>query len=74
MSDNIRINFDITKKMNDDLTKLLPRGLKSEIYRGLLRLLIRDLKKKGFVKVIGPITEDTATITTVHSVNTSSEE
>ncbi len=58
----IRLNVEVPKSLNDRVNALLPRGTKSEVVRGLLRMLARDLGRPGGIIVLEPILNDTATI------------
>ena len=58
----IRLNVEVPKSLNDKVNSLLPRGTKSEVVRGLLRMLARDLARPGGIITLEPLLNDTATV------------
>lgn len=60
-TEHIRLNVDIPLTVNAEINKFLPKGVKSEVVRCMMRMLLRDLKKRGYA-VLDPLIEDVATI------------
>lgn len=58
--EDIRLNVEVPKSLNDEINSLLPRGTKSEIVRGLLRMLRRELNSPRKLLVIKALLNDRA--------------
>jgi hypothetical protein len=59
----VRLNVEVPLELNAKLNRLLPPGTKSEIVRGVLRALVRDLEKPKRFLVIEALIRDCASIT-----------
>ncbi len=60
--EDIRLNVEVPKSLNDEVNSLLPRGTKSEVVRGLLRMLVRELRSPHSLIVIEALIRDTAVV------------
>jgi len=60
--EDIRLNVEVPKSLNDEVNSLLPRGTKSEVVRGLLRMLVRELKSPKSLIVLEALLRDTAVV------------
>ncbi len=60
--DEIRLNVRVPKELNDELNRLLPGGTKSYVIRGLLRTLVRELRKPKKLIVLEALMKDCAVL------------
>lgn len=62
-----RINFEVPDEWIKEVRKYLPHGVRSEVYRCMYRMLMRDLRNQGMAKTVDLLITDRATITCVQN-------
>lgn len=67
-----RLNVEIPIDLHDDVKKNIPWGLKSQVVRVLLQLLLDHYRVVGY-RAIGDLLEGRLTLSAAHSVNTREE-
>lgn len=69
MSDVARLNVEIDHDLDEKLAKYIPRGLKSELVRVMLEVLVEDIEKHGR-SVIGDVLDRKYRFTgPIHNMN-----